>query len=102
MRTDITEQTRTEKDLFEAIHRLDALMKALPVGVSFSDDPSCQRITGNPTALAQFEVTPEDNLSASAADNSAPATVLLRLKHARCERQIHLKLWSWAFATDGP
>ena len=57
----------------EAAHaRLQALMKALPVGVSFSDDATCQRITGNPAVLAQFEVTPEDNLSPSAPDETAP------------------------------
>ncbi len=43
-------------------------MEAVPVGVSFSDDPTCQRITGNPAVLAQFEAKPEDNLSASSLD----------------------------------
>jgi PAS domain S-box-containing protein len=52
--------------------RLEALMKALPVGVSFSDDPTCQSIRGNPAVLAQFEVKPEDNLSASAPNGNAP------------------------------
>ncbi len=52
--------------------RLEALMKALPVGVSFSDDPSCQSITGNTAVLAQFKVRPEDNLSASAPNGNAP------------------------------
>ena len=47
-------------------------MRALPVGVSFSDDPSCQRVTGNPAVLAQFEVTAVDNLSASAPNDRAP------------------------------
>ncbi|SMF97412.1 PAS domain S-box-containing protein [Methylomagnum ishizawai] len=55
-----------------AHRRLQALMKALPVGVSFSDDPSCQHITGNPAVLAQFEVADTDNLSASAPDMEAP------------------------------
>ena len=47
-------------------------MEAVPVGVSFSDDTTCQRITGNPAVLAQFEVAPQDNLSASAPDAAAP------------------------------
>jgi PAS domain S-box-containing protein len=51
---------------------LQALMDALPVGVSFSDDSTCQRITGNPAVLAQFEVSPADNLSASAPAANAP------------------------------
>jgi PAS domain S-box-containing protein len=68
---DITERKQAERDLFEANQRLQALMHALPVGVSFSDDPTCQRITGNPAALAQFEVAAADNLSASASDAGA-------------------------------
>src|SRR5512136_2399070 len=63
---------RAERDLFAADQRLQALMQALPVGVSFSDDPTCQRITGNPTVLAQFEDSAADNLSASAPDAGAP------------------------------
>ena len=47
-------------------------MEALPVGVSFSDDPTCQRITDNPAVLAQFEVGLDDNLSVSAPDPTAP------------------------------
>ena len=62
-----TERKRLEDSLRQAHQRLQALMNALPVGVTFSDTTSCQRITGNPAALAQFEVRPEDNLSASAA-----------------------------------
>lgn len=60
------------RELEHAHRRLAALMKAVPVGVSFSDDPTCERITGNPAALAQFEVTELDNLSASAPDPAAP------------------------------
>ncbi|MBI5687449.1 MAG: PAS domain S-box protein [Verrucomicrobia bacterium] len=63
---------RAEQELFAANQRLTALLNALPVGVSFSDDATCQRITGNPAVLAQFEVRPEDNLSASAPDAAAP------------------------------
>ena len=69
---DITERKQAEERLFETNQRLQALMEALPVGVSFSDDPTCQRITGNPAVLAQFGIGPEDNLSASAPDSAAP------------------------------
>ena len=69
---DITERKQAEQAVFAANQRLQALMQALPVGVSFSDDATCQRITGNPAVLAQFEVTAADNLSASAPDGSAP------------------------------
>jgi len=68
---DITERKQAERELFETQQRLQALLQALPVGVSFSDDPTCQRITGNPAVLAQFEARPEDNLSASAPNGSA-------------------------------
>jgi PAS domain S-box-containing protein len=54
-----------------AKRHLEALMKALLVGVCFSDDASCKSITGNPAALAQFEASPED-ISASAPIDNAP------------------------------
>ena len=69
---DITDRKQAEAALFESTQRLQALMTAVPVGISFSDDPTCQRITGNPVVLAQFEVAPVDNLSASAPDADAP------------------------------
>ena len=72
MHSDVTGQKRAEQELLQVNQRLNALMKALPVGVSFSADPSCQHVTGNPSVLAQFEVGAEDNLSASAADEAAP------------------------------
>ncbi len=69
---DVSARKRTERELHEANERLAALMQALPVGVSFSNDPSCSHVTGNPAALAQFGVTPEDNFSASAPEPDAP------------------------------
>ena len=63
---DISERHRVQEDIANLNRRLQALLEALPVGVSFSDDTTCQHITGNPAALAQFEWTPQDNLSASA------------------------------------
>ena len=64
--TDITARKQAEEQLLEITHRLQALMTAVPVGISFSDDVTCQHITGNPAVLAQFDVTPKENLSASA------------------------------------
>ena len=55
-----------QRDLDESHQRLQALMDALPVGVSFSSDATCEHITGNPAVMAQFEIGPQDNLSASA------------------------------------
>ncbi|MBF0511681.1 MAG: GAF domain-containing protein [Candidatus Omnitrophica bacterium] len=52
--------------------RLKAIMEAVPVGVTFSDDKTCRHVTGNAAALAQFEVSGQDNLSASSNDNEDP------------------------------
>ena len=64
--TDITARKKAEAQLFNTTQRLQALMDAVPVGISFSDDTTCQHVTGNPAVLAQLEMTPTDNLSASA------------------------------------
>lgn len=61
----------SQAQLLEAQHRLQAIMQAVPVGISFSEDPTCRRITGNPAVLVQFEMKSEDNLSASAPDPAA-------------------------------
>ena len=68
---DVTEHKRAEQQLFGTNQRLQALMQSLTVGVSFSDDTSCQRVTGNPMLLAQFEMSPQDNVSASAPEETA-------------------------------
>jgi PAS domain S-box-containing protein len=65
---EIAERKQAEQALFDARQRLEWLLEAVPVGISFSDDATCQRITGNPACLAQFEIGPADNLSASAPD----------------------------------
>jgi PAS domain S-box-containing protein len=65
---DLTDRKRTARQLFEANQRLQALMNALPVGVSVSHDASCSEITGNPAVSAQLDARPGDNLSASAPD----------------------------------
>ncbi len=69
--TDITELKRYEQQLFDTNQRLEALMRASPVGISFSNDPSCQFISGNSALLAQFEGSTEDNISASAPNDDA-------------------------------
>ncbi len=68
---DITEQREVQQQLLEAQHRLKAVMRAAPVGISYSEDPSCEHITGNPALLSQFEIGPDDNISASASDPAA-------------------------------
>lgn len=70
--TDITERKLAERQFFETDQRLQALMRALPVGVSVSDDATCRSITGNPAVLQQFELRSADNLSAFAPEEKAP------------------------------
>ncbi len=82
---DITERKRAEEEVFETQQRLKALVEALPVGVNFSDNVTCQRITGNPAALAQFEARSGDNISASAPDDRAP---FRQIKFFREGRQV--------------
>jgi PAS domain S-box-containing protein len=89
---EIVERKRAEEEVSQAQRRLQALLQALPVGVSFSDDPTCQRITGNPAVLAQFEVTPDDNLSASAPDGSAPGRQVRFFRDGRPIRDAELPL----------
>lgn len=55
----------------ETNQRLQALLQALPVGVSFSQDIACRSISGNPALFEQFEITHEDNISASSPDSTA-------------------------------
>ncbi|MHB8902615.1 MAG: PAS domain-containing sensor histidine kinase [Thermoguttaceae bacterium] len=69
--TDISDRKVAEQRLAATTQRLTVLMDALPVGVFFTDDPGCGRITGNPAFLAQFEAMAADNVSASAADAGA-------------------------------
>lgn len=73
----------SEKKLAETNRRLRALMEALPVGVSFSEDASCTRITGNSCLLSQFEIGPDENISASAIDPDAPGRLVRFFREGR-------------------
>ncbi len=68
---DITEHKRYEQQLFDTNQRLEALMMASLVGISFSNDPTCQFIAGTSVLLAQFDGSKEDNISASAPNYDA-------------------------------
>lgn len=58
--------------------RLEALLKALPVGITFSSDASCKHITGNPYLLKKLEMVKGDNISLSALNRNLVGT---KLKH---------------------
>ena len=89
---DISRLKQAERELFDANQRLQALMRAVPVGVSFSDDPTCRRITGNPAVLAQFEVGAADNLSASAPEPVAPGRQVQFFREGRPVEDAELPL----------
>ncbi len=89
---DVTSRKEAERRLFETSQRLQALMKALPVGVSFSDDPDCRHVTGNPALLAQFEATVDDNVSASALDPAAAGRRVCYFHEGRELRDAELPL----------
>ena len=83
---------RANAELFKTNQRLQALMDALPVGVSFSDDISCHRITGNPCLFAQFDIAPDDNISASASDARAAGRLVRFFNDGRQIRASELPL----------
>ncbi len=68
----ITEEKIAGQQLREARRRLQAIMNAAPIGISYSDSPSCENITGNPALFEQFEFNSSRNISASAPDPAAP------------------------------
>jgi len=68
---DITELKDAEREVLTQRQRIHAIMEAVPVGVSFSEDSSCVTIKGNAALMAQFEMGPDDNVSASAESESA-------------------------------
>ncbi|MDB6074884.1 MAG: Protein-glutamate methylesterase, partial [Verrucomicrobiaceae bacterium] len=80
---DMTEQLRSEREHLATNQRLQALMNALPIGVSFSDDATCERITGNAAVLEQFEASEAGNSSASAAETHVPGRNVRIFKDGR-------------------
>ncbi len=71
LREEIAERKEAERALADSKQRLQALMQALPVGVSFSSDSTCRKITGNAALLSQLDGGPNDNFSASAPEENA-------------------------------
>lgn len=82
---DITARKAVERALFAAQQRMAAVLESVPVGISFSDDPSCVRVTGNPAQLRQFEAAPGANISANAPDAFAHGR---HIKFLKDERQL--------------
>ncbi|MCC6392775.1 MAG: response regulator [Bryobacterales bacterium] len=81
--SDVTERKQAEAKLYEAHERLEALMRSLPVGVMFSNNPACTHVTGNSTVLALFGAGPEDNISARALNEDAFGRRVLYLQNGR-------------------
>ncbi len=63
---DLTEKRRAQSELFETNQRLEALMNALPVGVTFSLDPACEQIEVNPYMNRKMEMAPGTHIIATA------------------------------------
>ncbi len=81
--SDVTERKEAETKLYEAHERLEALMRSLPVGVMFSNDPACTRVTGNSTLLALLGAGPEDNISGRAVNTDAFGRRMVHLQDGR-------------------
>ena len=64
--SDVTQARKAQEELFNERQRLQALLHALPIGVSYTDSVNCERIVGNAALLEQFGGTIEDAVSASA------------------------------------
>ena len=83
MSRNITDYKKAQQQLIEVQQRLQAVMHAAPVGISYSNDLSCERITGNPAVLSQFEIASGENISASASDAAAPGRQLRFFRDGR-------------------
>jgi signal transduction histidine kinase/ActR/RegA family two-component response regulator len=77
------EPLRRSQAQLEFQKNLQAVMDAVPIGLAYTDDLRCQRVTGNVALLSQFEVGPADNVSASAADSTAPGRRIRYFKQGR-------------------
>jgi len=89
---DISARKRAERALFAAQQRMQAVLDAVPVGISFSDDASCERVNGNPAQLRQFEAEPGANLSSTTTDEKAYGRRLRFLQDGRELRPEELPL----------
>jgi PAS domain S-box-containing protein len=90
--TMVAKRREAEENLFQTNRRLQALMDALPVGVSFCDDTSCHRIRGNPSLMAQFEITDQDNISASSPEPGAAGRLVHFFHDGRQVSDVELPL----------
>jgi PAS domain S-box-containing protein len=80
---DVTELKEAERRSQETSQRLQALMDALPVGVSFTTDATCHKVVGNLELYRQFEALPPENLSVSAPDAECPGRRIRFLRDGR-------------------
>jgi PAS domain S-box-containing protein len=80
---DFHDRITAQRELGEIRQRLEAVMNAAPVGLSYSTDPSCAFITGNRETFTQFEIDASDNASASAPEPSAAGRKIRYRKDGR-------------------
>ncbi len=79
----VNERDSANKVLYATHQQLKALMNALPVGVCFSEDATCERISANPAGLKLFEAGTADNLSASAPEAETTGRQLRYFKNGQ-------------------
>lgn len=82
---DFHERARAEQELAETRQRLEAIMNAAPVGLSYSSGPDCAHVTGNRTLCSQFEIDAAENISASSPN---PADVGRRVRFFELGREL--------------
>ncbi len=90
--TDMTEARQTESELFEERQRLQALLQALPIGVAFTNSPTCEHVTGNAALLEQLDMGAQDNVSASAPDVEARGRQVLYFREGKLVAPLDLPL----------
>lgn len=82
---DFHERVRAEQELAETRQRLEAIMNAAPVGLSYSSGPDCAHVTGNRTLCSQFDIDAAENISASSPN---PSDVGRRLRFFELGREL--------------
>ncbi len=82
---DFHRRVQAEQELAETRQRLEAIMNAAPVGLSYSTGPDCRHVTGNRALCAQFEIDAADNISASSPN---PADAGRRVRFFKLGREL--------------
>jgi PAS domain S-box-containing protein len=72
---EIGDQKRAQHRLIEAERRLQAVMRAAPIGIGYSNDPECEVVFGNPTLHSQLEIGNSDEAISSPAEEAGRKSI---------------------------